>query len=156
MPRRRVVEKRSIDPDPKFNDRLVTKLINVVMTDGKKTVAEEIVYGAFAIIEDRNKEEPIKVFKRAMENVKPQIEVKSRRVGGANYQVPIDVPANRRIALGLRWLRDSARDRGERTMGEKLAGELFDASQNRGLACKKREDTHRMAEANKAFAHYRW
>jgi small subunit ribosomal protein S7 len=156
MPRRRVVEKRNIDPDPKYNDRLVTKLINVVMQDGKKAVAEQIVYGAFDIIEDRNKEEPIKVFKKAMENVKPQVEVKSRRVGGANYQVPIEVPANRRIALGLRWLRDSARDRGERTMCEKLASELFDASQSRGLACKKREDTHRMAEANKAFAHYRW
>lgn len=156
MPRRREVAKRNIDPDPKFNDRLVTKLINVVMEDGKKAVAEQIVYGAFSIIEDRNKEEPLKVFKKAMENVKPQVEVKSRRVGGANYQVPFEVPANRRIALGLRWLRDCARDRGERTMREKLAGELFDASQSRGLACKKREDTHRMAEANKAFAHYRW
>lgn len=156
MPRRREVAKRNIDPDPKFNDRLVTKLINVVMRDGKKSVAENIVYGAFALIEERNSEEPVKVFKKAMENVKPAVEVKSRRVGGANYQVPIEVPANRRIALGLRWLRDCARDRGERTMGEKLAGELFDASQNKGLACKKREDTHRMAEANKAFAHYRW
>lgn len=156
MPRRRVVEKRTIDPDPKFNDRLVTKLINTVMCDGKKAVAEDIVYGAFALIEDRNKEEPLKVFKKAMENVKPQVEVKSRRVGGANYQVPFEVPSNRRTALGLRWLRDAARDRGERTMREKLAGELYDASQSRGLACKKREDTHRMAESNKAFAHYRW
>jgi len=156
MPRRREVEKRNIDPDPKFNDRLVTKLINVVMTQGKKAVAEHIVYGAFALIEERNKEEPVKVFKKAMENVKPAVEVKSRRVGGANYQVPIEVPTNRRVALGLRWLRDCARGRGERTMREKLAGELFDASQNKGLACKKREDTHRMAEANKAFAHYRW
>ncbi len=156
MPRRRVVEKRNIDPDPKFNDRLVTKLINVVMRDGKKAVAEQIVYGAFQLIEDRNKEEPIKVFKKAMENVKPAVEVKSRRVGGASYQVPIEVPTNRRVALGLRWLRDSARGRGERTMQEKLASELFDASQSRGLACKKREDTHKMAEANKAFAHYRW
>lgn len=156
MPRRREVEKRNIDPDPKFNDRLVTKLINVVMNEGKKAVAEHIVYGAFDIIEARNKEEPIKVFKKAMENVKPSVEVKSRRVGGASYQVPIEVPANRRIALGLRWLRDSARARSERTMREKLAGELYDASQSRGMACKKREDTHRMAEANKAFAHYRW
>lgn len=156
MPRRREVEKRVIDPDPKFNDRLVTKLINVVMTQGKKSIAEHIVYGAFDVIEDRNKEEPLKVFKKAMENVKPAVEVKSRRVGGASYQVPIEVPANRRVALGLRWLRDCARARNERTMREKLAGELFDASQNRGMACKKREDTHRMAEANKAFAHYRW
>lgn len=156
MPRRREVEKRNIDPDPKFNDRLVTKLINVVMEQGKKSIAEQIVYGAFDLIEARNKEEPIKVFKKAMENVKPSVEVKSRRVGGASYQVPIEVPANRRIALGLRWLRDSARGRSERTMREKLAGELFDASQSRGMACKKREDTHRMAEANKAFAHYRW
>ncbi|HXW60074.1 MAG TPA: 30S ribosomal protein S7 [Myxococcota bacterium] len=156
MPRRREVEKRNIDPDPKFNDRLVTKLINVVMTQGKKSIAEQIVYGAFDLIEARHKEEPIKVFKKAMENVKPSVEVKSRRVGGASYQVPIEVPANRRVALGLRWLRDSARDRSERTMREKLASELFDASQSRGMACKKREDTHRMAEANKAFAHYRW
>lgn len=156
MPRRREVDKRVIDPDPKFNDRLVTKLINVVMQDGKKAVAEQIVYGAFELIEDRNKEEPIKVFKKAMENVKPSVEVKSRRVGGASYQVPFEVPTNRRVALGLRWLRDSARGRSERTMQEKLAGELYDASQSRGLACKKREDTHRMAEANKAFAHYRW
>ncbi len=156
MPRRREVEKRNIDPDPKYNDRLVTKLVNVVMQDGKKAVAERIVYGAFQIIEERNKEEPIKAFKKAMENVKPAVEVKSRRVGGASYQVPIEVPTNRRVALGLRWLRDSARGRSERTMEEKLAGEMYDASQGRGLACKKREDTHKMAEANKAFAHYRW
>jgi small subunit ribosomal protein S7 len=156
MPRRREVEKRVIQPDPKFNDRLVTKFINTVMRDGKKSVAEKIVYEAFDLVEERSKEEPIKVFKKAMENVKPQLEVKSRRVGGASYQVPIEVPANRRVALGLRWLRDCARDRSERTMVQKLAGEMFDASQNRGLACKKREDTHKMAEANKAFAHYRW
>lgn len=156
MPRRREVEKRNIDPDPKYNDRLVTKLVNVVMQDGKKAVAESIVYGAFQIIEERNKEEPIKAFKKAMENVKPAVEVKSRRVGGASYQVPIEVPTNRRVALGLRWLRDSARSRNERTMEEKLANEIYDASQSRGAACKKREDTHKMAEANKAFAHYRW
>lgn len=156
MPRRREVEKRNINPDPKYNDRLVSKLINVVMCDGKKSVAEQIVYGAFDIIEKQNSEEPIKVFKKAMENVKPALEVKSRRVGGANYQVPIEVPANRRIALGLRWLRDCARGRSEKTMRERLAAEMFDAYNNRGLACKKREDTHRMAEANKAFAHYRW
>ena len=156
MPRRREVEKRSINPDPKFNDRLVSKLINVVMCDGKKSVAEQIVYGAFTLIEKQNSEEPIKVFKKAMENVKPSLEVKSRRVGGANYQVPIEVPANRKVALGLRWLRDCARGRSEKTMRERLAAEMFEAYNNRGLACKKREDTHRMAEANKAFAHYRW
>ena len=156
MPRRREVEKRNIDPDPKYNDRLVTKLINIVMVDGKKAVAEQIVYGAFSLIENRNKEEPVKVFKKAMENVKPALEVKSRRVGGANYQVPIEVSPNRRVALGLRLLRDSARSRSERTMEEKLAAEMFEAFNNRGAACKKREDTHRMAEANKAFAHYRW
>jgi small subunit ribosomal protein S7 len=156
MPRRKEVEKRNIDPDPKYNDRLVTKLINIVMVDGKKAVAEQIVYGAFSLIENRNKEEPVKVFKKAMENVKPALEVKSRRVGGANYQVPIEVSPNRRVALGLRWLRDSARSRSERTMEEKLAAEMFEAFNNRGAACKKREDTHRMAEANKAFAHYRW
>lgn len=156
MPRRKEVEKRNIDPDPKFNDRLVTKLINVVMSQGKKSIAEHIVYGAFSIIEERNKEEPLKVFKKAMENVKPALEVKSRRVGGANYQVPIEVSPVRKVALGLRWLRDAARARSERTMTEKLAAELFEAFNNRGAACKKREDTHRMAEANKAFAHYRW
>lgn len=156
MPRRRDVEKRNIDPDPKFNDRLVTKFINVVMKKGEKSIAERIVYGAFALVEKKYSEEPIKVFKKAMDNVKPTVEVKSRRVGGANYQVPIEVPANRRIALGLRWLRDSARARSERTMREKLAAEIFEAYNNRGAACKKREDTHKMAEANKAFAHYRW
>lgn len=156
MPRRRVVEKRKVDPDPKYNERLVTKLINVLMMKGEKSIAEGIVYGSFSLIEERNKEEPIAVFKKALENVKPAVEVKSRRVGGANYQVPIEVPANRRVALGLRWIRDCARARNERTMREKLANELFDAFQNRGMACKKREDTHRMAEANKAFAHYRW
>lgn len=156
MPRRREVEKRNIDPDPKFNDRLVSKFINVVMVQGKKSVAERMVYGAFSIIENKHKEDPVKVFKKAMENVKPSVEVKSRRVGGANYQVPVEVPANRRIALGLRWLRDSAKGRNERTMSEKLAGEMFDACNSRGMACKKREDTHKMAEANKAFAHYRW
>ena len=156
MPRRREVPKRKVTPDPKFHDRLVTKLINVVMLDGKKSTAESIVYGAFDIVQSRANEDPIKVFKRALDATKPSVEVKSRRVGGANFQVPVEVRAERRVALGLRWLRDYARGRGERTMREQLAAEILDAAQGRGAAVKKREDTHRMAEANKAFAHYRW
>ncbi|MCP4504760.1 MAG: 30S ribosomal protein S7 [Deltaproteobacteria bacterium] len=156
MPRRREVPKRKILPDPKFGDRLVSKFINVVMTDGKKSTAERILYGAFDIIEARSDEEPVKVFKKALDNVKPSVEVKSRRVGGANFQVPVEVRTDRRVALGLRWLRDFARSRGERTMRERLAMEILDAAQGRGGAVKKREDTHRMADANKAFAHYRW
>jgi small subunit ribosomal protein S7 len=156
MPRRREVPKRNIDPDPKYGDRLVSKFMNVVMSSGKKSVAESIVYGAFTLIEDRMKEDPIKVFKRALENIKPNVEVRSRRVGGANYQVPVEVRPERRIALAFRWLRDYAHERGERTMRDCLANEIMDAAQTRGGAVKKRDDTHRMAEANKAFAHYRW
>jgi small subunit ribosomal protein S7 len=156
MPRRREVPKRKINPDPKFGDRLVTKFMNVVMLDGKKAVAEEIVYGAFDLVAERSNEDPIKVFKRALDAVKPAVEVKSRRVGGANFQVPVEVRSDRRVALGLRWLRDFARGRGERTMRERLANEILDAAAGRGGAVKKRDDTHRMADANKAFAHYRW
>nr|PZM93499.1 MAG: 30S ribosomal protein S7 [Pseudomonadota bacterium] len=156
MPRRRVVEKRKILPDPKFNDRLLAKFINKVMRDGKKSVAERIVYGAFGVIEARTGEDPLRVFKKALDNVKPVLEVKSRRVGGATYQVPVEVRPERRVSLAMRWLIQHARLRGEKTMVEKLAGELLDAANNRGGAVKKREDTHKMAEANKAFAHYRW
>lgn len=156
MPRRHEVQKRVVDPDPKFNDRLVSKFVNIVMQRGKKSVAEKIVYGAFALVEDKTKEEPLKVFKKALDNVRPAVEVKSRRVGGANYQVPVEVAPDRRLALAFRWLRDAARSRGERDMVRRLAGELLDASEGRGGAFKKREDTHKMAEANKAFAHYRW
>jgi small subunit ribosomal protein S7 len=156
MPRRREVPKRKVNPDPKYQDRLVTKFINVVMYKGKKSAGEGVVYKAFSLVEDRAKEEALKVFKRALDAVKPAVEVKSRRVGGANFQVPVEVRPERRVALGLRWLRDAARERGERTMMERLANEILDAAQGRGGAVKKREDTHRMAEANKAFAHYRW
>ncbi len=156
MPRRREVPKRKILPDPKFGDRLVSKFINVVMTDGKKSTAERILYGAFEIVEARSEEDPVKVFKKALDNTKPSVEVKSRRVGGANFQVSVEVRTESRVALGLRWLRDFARSRGERTMRERLAMEILDAAQGRGGAVKKREDTHRMADANKAFAHYRW
>ena len=156
MPRRRVVQKRKILPDPKFQDRLVTKFINDLMRKGKKSIAEQICYGAFEIVQDRSKDEPLKLFKKALENVKPVLEVKSRRVGGATYQVPVEVRQERRVALGMRWLISYAADRGEKTMREKLAGEILDAANNRGNAVKKREDTHKMAEANKAFAHYRW
>lgn len=156
MPRRREVPKRVIHPDPKFGDRLVSKFVNVVMERGKKSTAEGIIYGAFDLVEQKTQEDPIKVFKRALENVKPQVEVRSRRVGGANYQVPVEVRPERRVALAFRWLRDFARARGERTMRDSLAGEIIDAAQSRGGAVKKRDDTHRMAEANKAFAHYRW
>lgn len=156
MSRRGSAAKRVIQPDPKFSDRLVSKMINVIMRHGKKGVAEQIVYGAFSLVEERAKEDPVKVFKKAMENVKPMVEVRSRRVGGANYQVPVEVRSDRRIALGLRWLRDYALDRGERTMRDALTAEILEASQGRGGAVKKKDDTHRMAEANKAFAHYRW
>lgn len=156
MPRRREVPKRTVDPDPKFNDRLVSKFMNVVMVRGKKSVAERIVYGAFEQIEERTKEDAVSIFKKALENIKPAVEVKSRRVGGANYQVPVEVRPERRMALGFRWLRDYARDRSERTMRDRLAGEILEAASGRGAAVKKRDDTHRMAEANKAFAHYRW
>lgn len=156
MPRRREVPKRVIHPDPKFQDRLVSKFVNVVMEDGKKAVAENIIYGAFDVIQEKTQEDPIKVFKKALENVKPQVEVRSRRVGGANYQVPVEVRAERRVALAFRWLRDYSAARGERTMRDSLAAEIIEASAGRGGAVKKKDDTHRMAEANKAFAHYRW
>jgi small subunit ribosomal protein S7 len=156
MPRRREVPKRRINPDPKFKDKLIAKFMNTVMVDGKKAVAEGIVYGALEIVRNRYKEDPVEVFKKAMDNVKPKLEVKSRRVGGATYQVPVEVRPERRVALAMRWLVNYSRDRGEKTMRERLAGELVDAAQMRGNAVKKRDDTHKMAEANKAFAHYRW
>ncbi|HZH02828.1 MAG TPA: 30S ribosomal protein S7 [Myxococcaceae bacterium] len=156
MPRRRVVAKRKILPDPKFQDRLVSKFVNDLMRKGNKSIAEGITYGALALVEERTKEDPLKTFKKALDNVKPVLEVKSRRVGGATYQVPVEVRQDRRVALGMRWLIVYAKGRGEKTMREKLAGEIMDAANNRGNAVKKREDTHKMAEANKAFAHYRW
>jgi small subunit ribosomal protein S7 len=156
MPRRREVQKRKILPDPKYQDRLVTKFINNLMRRGKRSTAEMICYGALDIVQDKTKDEPLKVFKKALENIKPVLEVKSRRVGGATYQVPVEVRQDRRVALGMRWLIGYSKDRGEKTMREKLAGEIMDAANSRGNAVKKREDTHKMAEANKAFAHYRW
>ncbi len=156
MPRRREVPKRVILPDPVYNSQLVTKFINSLMADGKKSTAEGIFYGAMKKIEDRAKDDPIKVFKKAMDSIKPSLEVKSRRVGGSNYQVPVEVRPARRTSLAIRWLIQYAKARGERTMVDKLAGEVLDAANGRGNSIKKREDTHRMAEANKAFAHYRW
>ena len=156
MPRRREVPKRVIMPDPKFHDRLVAKFINALMLGGKKSTAEQIVYGAFDLIKERSGEEPVETFKKAIANVCPVVEVKSRRVGGSTYQVPVEVRVERRNALALRWLVNAARGRGEKTMQERLASEFMDAAGNRGVSVKKREDTHRMAEANKAFAHYRW
>ena len=156
MPRRREVPKREILPDPLYNSQLVTRFVNVVMRDGKKTVAERILYDALSLIEQRVGDDPMKVFKRAVENVKPAVEVKSRRVGGSTYQIPIEVRPSRRLALSMRWIIQNAKRRSERGMGEKLAGELMDAADQRGAAIKKREDTHRMADANKAYAHYRW
>jgi small subunit ribosomal protein S7 len=157
MSRRRRAEKRQVLPDPKFGDLVVTKFMNMVMYEGKKAVAENILYGAFDILEAKRKDQgPLETFHSALENVAPAIEVKSRRVGGATYQVPMEVRPDRRRALAIRWIVAAARKRGENTMTEKLAGELLDASSNRGAAVKKREDTHKMAEANKAFAHYRW
>ena len=156
MPRRREVPKRKIIPDPKFKDKLITKFNNSLMLSGKKATAEAILYGAFDLIQERFKEEPIDVFRKALDNVKPKLEVKSRRVGGATYQVPVEVRPERRVALAMRWIVQYARDRGEKTMRERLAGELMDASQLRGNSVKKRDDTHKMADANKAFAHYRW
>ena len=156
MPRRREVPKRTILPDPKFGDQTLTKFINVLMLDGKKSTAERIVYGALEQVADKTKEDPIEVFTRALETVRPVVEVKSRRVGGATYQVPVEVRPQRRTALAMRWLVEAARKRGEKSMGIRLANELMEAADNRGIAVKKREDTHRMAEANKAFSHYRW
>ena len=156
MSRRREIPKRHINPDPKFNDKLVSKFTNTLMSHGQKAVSEGILYGAFDVIAERHKEDPIEVFRKALDNVKPKLEVKSRRVGGATYQVPVEVRPERRVALAMRWLVNYARDRGEKTMRERLAGEFVDAANNRGNAVKKRDDTHKMAEANKAFAHYRW
>ena len=156
MPRRREVPKRTILPDPKFGDQTLTKFINVIMLDGKKSTAERIVYGALDQVAARTKDDPIEIFTRALENVRPVVEVKSRRVGGATYQVPVEVRPQRRTALAMRWLVEAARKRGEKSMGIRLANELMEAADNRGTAVKKREDTHRMAEANKAFSHYRW
>jgi small subunit ribosomal protein S7 len=157
MSRRRRADKREVLPDPKFGDLVVTKFMNYVMFEGKKAVAENIVYGAFELIESRRKDiPPLETFHTALDNVAPSVEVRSRRVGGATYQVPVEVRPERRRALAIRWLVTAARKRGENTMTEKLAGELLDASSNRGTAVKKREDTHKMAEANRAFSHYRW
>ena len=156
MPRRREVPLRAPQPDPLYNSNLVSSFVNVVMKRGKKSTAEGVVYRAFDKIRERAQEDPLKVFKKAIDNIKPTLEVKSRRVGGSNYQVPVEVRPERRTSLSLRWLVTYARERPEKTMVEKLASEILDASQNRGGAVKKREDTHRMAEANKAFAHYRW
>ena len=156
MSRRHRADKRDILPDPKFGNVVVTKFMNSVMHAGKKSVAENIVYGAFDIIEGKTRQSPVAVFEQALGNVMPSIEVRSRRVGGATYQVPVEVRTSRRQALGIRWIISAARERNEKTMTERLSGELLDASNNRGNAVKKREDTHRMAEANRAFSHYRW
>jgi small subunit ribosomal protein S7 len=156
MPRRREIPKREILADPIYNSQLVTKFVNVLMRDGKKSVAERILYDALATIGERTSDDPMKVFKRAVENVKPAVEVKSRRVGGSTYQVPVDVRPSRRLALSMRWLIIAAKGRGEKTMPARLANELAEAAEMRGGAVKKKEDTHRMAEANKAFSHYRW
>ncbi|GGO89465.1 MAG: 30S ribosomal protein S7 [Oceanospirillaceae bacterium] len=156
MPRRRVAAKREILPDPKFGNKTLAKFINHLMVSGKKSVAEKIVYGALDKIEERTKGDPLEVFEKALETVQPMVEVKSRRVGGATYQVPVEVRPSRRNALAMRWLVEYARKRGEKSMALRLAGELIDASEGRGAAVKKREDVHRMAEANKAFAHYRF
>ena len=156
MPRRRVAAQRVILPDPKFKDGSVAKFINTLMLNGKKSIAERVMYRALDQVARRTKKDPIAVFEEALENVRPQVEVRSRRVGGATYQVPVEVRPIRRSALAMRWLVDSARKRSEKSMDLRLAGELIEASENRGTAAKKREDTHRMAEANKAFAHYRW
>jgi small subunit ribosomal protein S7 len=156
MPRKGTVERRETAPDPVYGNQLVQKLVNCVMFEGKKSVAQNIVYDAFDLIKQRANDDPLKLFKKAVDNVKPALEVKSRRVGGANYQVPVEVNRNRQTSLSLRWIIGYARERGEKSMVERLAAELLDAANNRGGAIKKRDDTHRMAEANKAFAHYRW
>ena len=156
MSRRHRADKREILPDPKFGNTVITKFMNAIMYDGKKSVAEGIVYGALETIESKTKQNPITVFQQALDNVMPSIEVRSRRVGGATYQVPVEVRTSRRQALGIRWIIAAARERNERTMTERLSAELLDASNNRGNAVKKREDTHKMAEANRAFSHYRW
>ena len=156
MPRRGFIPTRDVLPDPVYNDKVVTRLINNIMLDGKKGTAQKIVYGAFEIIQEKTGKEPVEVFRAAMDNIMPVLEVKARRVGGATYQVPMEVRPERRQTLGLRWLTAYSRARNERTMAERLAGEIIDATNNLGSAVKKREDTHKMAEANKAFAHYRW
>lgn len=156
MPRRRVVAKRPVLPDPQFGDQLITRFMNCVMVDGKKHVAEKIVYGSFQVINNRTREDPLLIFRRAVDNAKPMVEVKSRRVGGSTYQVPVEVRPERQTALALRWLIAHARKRAGKSMEEKLANELIEASHSRGGAIKQKEDVHRMAEANKAFAHYRW
>jgi small subunit ribosomal protein S7 len=156
MPRRREVPKREIIPDPKYGSRLLAKFINGLMRKGKKSTAERTMYNALDIIAEKTKEDPLKIFERALESVKPMVEVKSRRVGGSTYQVPVEIRAERRQALSIRWLIGFSRSRGEKSMEAKLAAEILDAANGRGAAVKKREDTHRMAEANKAFAHYRW
>ena len=156
MPRRREVPKRIILPDPNYKDRTVAKFVNVLMERGKKSTAEKIVYDAFDYIEKKTKEEPLKVFKKALDSIKPRLEVKSRRVGGSTYQVPVEVKSDRAMALAMRWLKSYSQSRNEKTMSQKLAGEVLDAIAGRGNSVKKREDTHRMAEANKAFAHFRW
>ncbi|MDL2233973.1 30S ribosomal protein S7 [Ruminococcaceae bacterium OttesenSCG-928-L11] len=156
MPRRGKIAKRDVLPDPLYNSKMVTRLINSIMYDGKKGVAQKIVYGAFDIVQEKTGKEPLEAFEQALENIMPVLEVKARRVGGATYQVPIEVRPNRRTTLGLRWLTNYSRQRNEKTMKERLAGEIMDALNSAGGACKKRDDTHKMAEANRAFAHYRW
>jgi len=156
MARRREAAKREILPDPKFGNRTLSKFMNVIMQSGKKAVAEKIVYGALDRVTEKGKGEPLDMFEKALNNIRPMVEVKSRRVGGATYQVPVEVRGDRAMALAMRWLVDAARKRSEKSMGMRLAGEIMDAVENKGSAVKKREDTHRMAEANKAFAHYRW
>ena len=156
MSRRHKAEKREINPDPKFGDLIVSKFMNAIMYDGKKSVAERIVYGAFDVVHEKSRQDAVAIFHSALENIQPHVEVRSRRVGGATYQVPVDVRPERRQALAIRWLITAARNRNETTMVDRLSGELMDAANNRGTAVKKREDTHRMAEANRAFSHYRW
>ncbi len=156
MPRRREVAKRKVTPDPKYGDRMVGRFTNVIMSDGKKSTSEHIVYGAFAVIEKKTRNDPLAMFRRALDNIRPRVEVKSRRVGGATYQVPIEVRPERANSLAMRWLKSYARKRAGKSMHEKLADEIIDAANERGESVKKREDTHRMAEANKAFSHYRW
>ena len=156
MSRRRQADKRQVLPDAKYGEKVVAKFANILMFGGKKSTAEGILYGAFDIINERHKEDPLEVFRKALDNVKPKLEVKSRRVGGATYQVPVEVRPERRVALAMRWIVTYSRDRGEKTMRERLAAEFVDAAQGRGNAVKKKDDTHKMAEANKAFAHYRW
>ncbi len=156
MPRRRVAAKREILPDPKFSSQLLAKFMNHIMEDGKKSVAERIVYGALDIVEERRKSDPLEAFEKSLDSIRPMVEVKSRRVGGATYQVPVEVRPSRRTALAMRWLVEAARKRGEKSMPARLAGEILDASEGKGAAMKKREDVHRMAESNKAFSHYRF